>query len=127
MALDLPGVARLVADELATVANRRVARELAKCLIPPLACLLDWDYGHPHPEFPEPRYPGFLVAKFPESATGIAYSEYGSGPAQPWVLVLLDRPGYGMDSSWFTTLEGAFRESMAWNEPPPISRGGGQE
>jgi hypothetical protein len=25
----------------------------------------------------------------------------------------------GMDSAWFASLEDAFRESMAWDEPPP--------
>jgi hypothetical protein len=39
--------------------------------------------------------------------------------SNPWGLVWLGRLGYGMNSGWFAALEGAFRESMAWDEPPP--------
>ena len=105
------------ADEVAVAAS--VAAALRLHLIEPRRCLLEWDYGHPHREFREPRYPGFVVAEFAESGTGIAYSEYGFGPASPWGLIWLERPGYGMDSGWYVSLEGAFRESMAWDEPPP--------
>jgi len=76
-------------------------------------------YGHPHVEFAEPQYPAFIVAEFPDSGTGIAYSEYGFGPTYPWGLVWLERLGYGDDAGWFGSLEAAFRESMAWDEPAP--------
>lgn len=85
----------------------------------PSALLAPVGLRHPHPEFPEPQNPGFIVAEFRESGTGIAFSEYGSGPSEPWVLLLIDRPGYGMDSEWFARLEDAFRSSMAWSEPAP--------
>jgi len=112
-------VTRRVELALGAIADARVAAALRSYLVPPRPCLLEWAYGHPHPEFPEPRYPGFIVAEFPDTGTGIAYSEFGSGPSEPWVLFLLAHPGYGMDSSWYARLEDAFRESMAWNEPPP--------
>jgi hypothetical protein len=108
-----------VETEMARIADERLATELRSYLVEPRPCLLPWDYGHPHPEFPEPSYPAFIVAEFPESGTGIAFSRYGFGPAQPWGLVWLDRLGYGMDSGWYARLEGAFRESMAWSEPAP--------
>ncbi len=65
------------------------------------------------------RQPGFVIAEFAESGTGIAFSDYGFGPSAPWILIFLDRPGFGMDSSAYARLEGAFRESMAWDEPSP--------
>jgi hypothetical protein len=106
-------------DAVASIADPRLAAILRQHLVRPRPCLLQWDYGHPHPEFPEPRYPGFIVAEFPESRTGIAFSKYGFGPRDPWGLIDIDRLGYGMDSGWFPTIESGFRESMAWQEPPP--------
>jgi hypothetical protein len=117
--MDEAGVRALIGEELAKISDEKLKRTLNELWVAPRACLLDWDYGHPHTEFSEPRYPGFIVAEFPESGTGIAFSEYGSGPTYPWVLLWLKRPGYGMDSQWFASLEAAFRESMAWDEPAP--------
>ncbi len=119
MPADEVAVAASVAAALAKIADGKLASALRLHLIEPRRCLLEWDYGHPHDEFPEPRYPGFVVAEFVESGTGIAYSEYGFGPASPWGLIWVERPGYGMDSGWYASLEGAFRESMAWDEAPP--------
>ena len=117
--MDETGMRARIDKDLAKISDEKLKRALSKHLVAPRACLLDWDYGHPHTEFSEPRYPGFIVAEFPESGTGIAYSEYGSGPRCSWVLIWLEEPGYGMDSGWFDSLEAAFRESMAWDEPAP--------
>jgi hypothetical protein len=102
-----------VEEELARMTDRRLAAALQRHLVPPRPCQLRWDYG------PEEAYPGLVVAEFRESRTGIAFSEFGFGPASPWVLVNLDDLGFGMDSESFDRLEGAFRSSMAWDEPPP--------
>jgi hypothetical protein len=55
------------------------------------------------------------------SNTGIAYCPTGFGPSDPWGLVLLsgDHMNMGMDCAWFTSLESAMRESMAWDCGPP--------
>lgn len=111
-------VSSRVVSELARIQDERVRDVLRSHLVTPKLCLLDWDYGHPFPEFPEPRYPGYIVAEFLESGTGIALSEYGS-QSHPWVLVRLDYLGFGMDSSWFANLEQAFRSSMACDIPAP--------
>ncbi|MEV6560811.1 hypothetical protein AB0M22_34175 [Nocardia sp. NPDC051756] len=108
-----------VTDEIAEIRSGQLVEKLKGYLVRPRACMLDWDYGDRHPEFREPRYPGFIVAEFPESGTGIAYSEYGFGPTHAWGLIGLEAPGFGMDSGWFATLEAAFRDSMAWDGPPP--------
>ena len=107
-------VAGLVRGELGGIEDARVAAALQGFLVPPRACRLAWDYGAVGAS-----YPGFVVAAFPESRTGIAYSEHGFGPSFPWVLIWLERPGFGMDSNAFSRLEEAFRSSMAWDEPPP--------
>lgn len=113
MPLNEADVAARIDAEVALIADRNVASALRRYLVPPRACTLDWDYG------PELSYPGFIVAEFPESGTGIAFSEYGFGPSAPWVLIWVERPDFGMDSGSFAKLEGAFRDSMAWDQPPP--------
>ncbi len=113
MALDTAAVAARVSEELAQIADKHLANALGRYIIRPRSCSLQWDYG------PEEQYPGFVVAEFHESETGIAYSDFGFGPSQPWILIGLRQPAFGMDSSAFTKLEGAFRESRAWDEPPP--------
>jgi hypothetical protein len=64
------------------------------------------------------------VLEHTESNTGIAYSEGGFGPHDPWGLVSLsgDHMGVGMDASWYTTLESAMRASPAWDGPNPIGQ-----
>jgi hypothetical protein len=113
MPLNEAAVAELVSTELARIKDPALVAALQRYLVAPRACTLDWDYGS------EPAYPGFIVAEFHESGTGIAFSEHGFGPSSPWVLIWLDRPGFGMDCSAFRTLEGAFRDSMACDVPPP--------
>ena len=117
MAIDEAAVANRVTAELERIAQPVVAVALRRHLVSPRRCFLRWDYGHPHPEFAEPRYPGFLVVADTKTDTGIAFSEYGSGPSHPWVLSFLKEPGYGMDSAWFGTLEEAFLDSPLWDEP----------
>jgi hypothetical protein len=117
--MDEAAVSARVIEELTKISDEKMKRAINKYLVAPRACLLDWDYGHPHPQFPEPRYPGFIVAEFPESETGIAFSEYGSGPGYPWMLIGLKRLGYGTDGSWFISLEAAFRASIACDLPSP--------
>jgi hypothetical protein len=81
MAMTERQVCNLVEEEMLRIADEGIGSALKSYLVDPRPCLLDWDYGHPHPEFTEPRYPGFVVAEFPVpkgNATGIAYSEYGA-------------------------------------------------
>jgi hypothetical protein len=111
--MDESAVAARVDAELARIEDTRLAETLRGYLVPPRRCTLEWDYGPPD------SYPGFVVAEFPESQTGIAFSEHGFGPKNPWVLIFLEWPGFGMDASAFSKLEDAFRSSMAWDEPHP--------
>ncbi|CAG0933531.1 hypothetical protein TFLX_03094 [Thermoflexales bacterium] len=64
-------------------------------------------------------YPCWIVLEHKESNTGIAYCDYGFGPKDPWGLVFLSGDSMGMDSGWFSSLEDAFRESMAREGPNP--------
>jgi hypothetical protein len=76
----------------------------------------DWDYGPGRQ-----RYVCWTVLEHRPSNTGVAYCDASFGPALPRGLVFLSGPhmNIGMDSAWFATLEGAVRESMAWDGPNP--------
>ena len=74
-----------------------------------------WDYGPP-----KQKYACWIILEHPPSNTGIAYCAEGFGPQSPWGLLFLrEHLSMGMDSSWYTTLEDAFRESQACDIPPP--------
>jgi hypothetical protein len=66
-------------------------------------------------------YPCWTVLEHVPSNTGIAYCAEGFGPTDPWSLVHLTGPhmSIGMDSGWYVSLEGAMRESKAWDIPNP--------
>ncbi len=106
MLIDSAGVSDLVELEMARITDPRVASALRRCLVTPSPVDLLWDYGEEGE-----TYPGYVVAEFPNSGTGIAFSEHGWGPSNPWILIGLDEPGFGIDTSGFATLEGAFRDS----------------
>jgi len=76
----------------------------------------EWDYGPANQ-----TYPCWIVLEHPPSNTGIAYCIEGFGPRCPWGLLWLngEHLNMGMDSGWYTSLEGAFRESRACDLPTP--------
>lgn len=104
--------------EIQRIGDPRVAEKIRELAVTPYPVERLWDYGRP-----EERYSCWTVLEHAASNTGIAYCLEGFGPSDPWGLVFLSGPhmSIGMDSAWFASLEDAFRESMAWDEP---SRGG---
>lgn len=109
----LDDVAALVAEQVERITDPRVRAALERLLVAPREVWLPWDYGD------AAGYPGFVVGEHRPSRTGLAYAEDGFGPSCPWGLIDLAHPGFGMDCNWYTTLEGAFRDSLVWDEPPP--------
>ena len=105
-----------VERELERITDRRVVEKIRPLLITPYPVERLWDYGAPGQ-----RFTCWTVLEHAESNTGIAFCSEGFGPADPWGLVFLSGPhmNIGMDCSWFVSLEDAFRESMAWQEPNP--------
>jgi hypothetical protein len=75
MTLDAEGVAERAGEAINGIQEARLAAALTGSRVPPRACLLRSDFGHPHEEFPEPRHPAVIVAEFPESGTGVAHFE----------------------------------------------------
>jgi hypothetical protein len=116
--LDSQDVAALVSAQLARIGEPHVLARAQELLVPPRAELRPWDYGTPH------QYTCWIVLEHQESNTAIAYCEEGFGPRCPWGLLFLSGPhtSMGMDSSWFSTLEGALRDSFAYDDPLPFQK-----
>ena len=109
-------ITRLVKDELESITDGRLRDAISRLLVEPRCELRSWDYG------PEGvRYPCWMVLEHPTSNTGIAFCENGFGPMDPWGLLFLSGQhlSMGMDSQWYSSLEDAFRQSMACDVPPP--------
>ena len=104
-------VVEKVAAELSQITDAQVLASIRALLVTPRLQHREWDYGAAGE-----AYPCWIVLEHPASRTGIAYSEYGFGPQNPWGLVWLDNDGIGMDCCWYSTLEYAFRESMALDD-----------
>jgi hypothetical protein len=108
-------ISDLVEREIESVTDRRVVDQIRALLVTPNPVERLWDWGAPSQRFT------WTVLEHPESNTGIAFCSEGFGPRCPWGLVSLSGPhmSIGMDSSWFVSLEGAFRDSFAWQENNP--------
>jgi hypothetical protein len=108
-------VSDIVEREILRIADSRIAARIRALAVTPYPVERSWDYG----ELGE-RYTCWTVIEHPESNTGIAYCVDGFGPSNPWGLVFLSgHMNIGMDCAWYASLEDAFRESMAWDEPSP--------
>lgn len=114
--MDRQGVTELVERELAGLRDPAVLDLVHRFRVEPYPVERDWDYGTP-----DQRYVCWTVLEHRPSNTGVAYCDAGFGPAHPWGLVFLSGPhmSMGMDSAWFASLEGAVRESMAWDGDNP--------
>jgi hypothetical protein len=114
--INATGVAKLVEKELTRINNAKLLIRIRDLLVAPYPVERGWDYGAP-----DEHYICWTVLEDPESNVAIAYCERGFGPKCPWGIVFLSGPhmSIGMDSGWFTTLESAFCDSMAWDEPDP--------
>lgn len=106
-------VAKLARDELNRMAEPVVAAIRPLLVVPHLE-ERDWDYG-PAGQ----RFLCWIVLEHPASNTGIAYCDEGFGPGSPWGLLFLEGQhlSMGPDSGWYSSLEDAFRESMACDLP----------
>ena len=114
--MEASDIERLLRSELDRIADKRLVGAIVRLLIPPRAEDRGWDYGAP-----DQTYLCWIVLEHAPSNTGIAYCAEGFGPGCPWGLLFLEGEhlSIGMDSSWYTFLEDAFRESRACDLPPP--------
>jgi len=103
--------------ELVRIIDSEVLGAMKPLLVAPRFEMRGWNYGEPGQEFP-----CWVVLDHLPTNTCIAYCEHGFGPSSPWGLLFIagDYLSMGMDSGWYSNLEDAFRESMAWDgEAPP--------
>ncbi|MCA8987098.1 MAG: hypothetical protein KDA78_05625 [Planctomycetaceae bacterium] len=105
-----------VAAELSRIVDGEVLCLMKPLLVSPRCEMRVWDYGEP-----EQTFPCWIVLEHAPSNTCVAYCEYGFGPSSPWGLLFItgQHLSMGMDSEWYTYLEDAFRESMAWDGDNP--------
>jgi len=99
----------LVDSQVKTIADPIVRSFLQSLLVRPIKQQREWGYE----TAPNETFLCWLVLEHTMSDTGIAYSELGYGPSQPWGLVFLSKLIIGDDSGWFSTLERAFYDSYA--------------
>ena len=109
-------IERLVQAQLGRITDGALVKAISSLLVAPRVEERPWDYGPPGQ-----KYPCWIVLEHPPSNTGIAYCAEGFGPQCPWGLLFLagEHLSMGMDAGWYTTLEDAFRESMACDLPSP--------
>jgi hypothetical protein len=109
-------VVSLVNEELVRITDAPLLARTRELLVVPYPVGRGWDYGRIGE-----RFTCWTVLEHPPSNTGIAYYPQAFGPSDPWGLVFLsgEHTGIGMDSAWFSTLESATRESMAWDGSNP--------
>lgn len=114
--MDAVTVNQLMERELASIRDHTLLALIRSLRVEPYSIEREWDYGDPGQ-----RYPCWTVLEHRPSNTGVAYCERGFGPTHPWGLVFLSGPymNIGMDAAWYATLEGAVRESMAWEGDNP--------
>lgn len=114
--LNAEEVSSRVRLELDRINDPVVLDRIRGLLVTPYPVERNWDYGQVGE-----RFTCWTVLEHPPSNTAIAYCEQGFGPSDPWGLVFLsgEHMGIGMDSGWFSTLESAMRDSMAWNGENP--------
>ncbi|MEQ1845513.1 MAG: hypothetical protein ABL983_08040 [Nitrospira sp.] len=101
----------LVEAELSALRDHRILSHVRSLLVAPTAIMREWDYG-----VPGQSYPCWAVLNHPPSNTGIAYCEFGFGPASPWGLVFLSgasQMSIGMDSGWYGSFMEVYFESKA--------------
>ena len=106
----------IVSEELKHITDATLLNRIQEMLVTPHPVERDWDYGQPGEKFI-----CWTMLEHSPSNTGIAYCSQGFGPSDPWGLIHLsgERMSIGMDSAWFSTLDSAMRESMAWDGPNP--------
>ncbi|MCA9216625.1 MAG: hypothetical protein KDB27_26325 [Planctomycetales bacterium] len=114
--LDKDAVQKKVLAEVANITDEAVLSAIKPLIVPPRCEMRGWDYGEPEQEFP-----CWIFLDHVPSNTCIAYCEHGFGPSDPWGLLAIagEYLRMGMDCGWFSNLEDAFRESMAWDRDNP--------
>jgi hypothetical protein len=114
--MNLTDIEKLVVTQIREISQIELAETIEKHRVPLRIETREWDYSNSFTE-----YPCCIVLEDKLSNTAVAYCEYGFGPNNPWGLIFIEGEimSMGMDSSWFSSLEDAVRESMFWHGKNP--------
>jgi len=106
-------ISDLIEKEFGKCSDPKAIALIRELLVSPRCQKRPWDYGKKGD-----TYPCWIVAEHRASNTAFVYCEDGFGPKCPWGLLWIsgDNLSMGMDSSWFTSLEAAVKDSFAWEE-----------
>jgi len=100
----------LIEQELTTIDDTRVIDLIRSLLIEPKKEPRAWEWDKL-----QPKYLCWSVLEDRKHDTGIAYSEFGFGPENPWGLVFINGPKgeltFGQDPGWCKSFLDAFFES----------------
>jgi len=108
-------IACLVEREVNTTMNESVKSGLLDVLVLPRLQMRRWDYS-----LTRELLPCWIVAEFPGTPLGLAYSPLGHGRrGDCWGVVELNGERFGRDDSWFVTLEDALISSGQYAGPVP--------
>jgi hypothetical protein len=61
-------------------------------------------------------YPVWIIAESSRYDYGIAFSDYGFAPEHAWGLVFLSHRNFDADYCWYSSLEGAYKDSRLLEE-----------
>src|SRR6266700_3057297 len=104
-------VEQLVSEEMTKIRYAEIAKGLSAFLVTPRLETRLWEWQAPHKE-----YPVWMVAESQKYDYGIAFSDYGFAPDNPWGLVFLSHKGFDADYCWYPTLESAYEDSRLIEE-----------
>ena len=96
-----------VSNQIDLIRDTALVNKINNYLVEPTQHLAIWDYSET-----EDKYPVWLILKSVNDDTTIIYSEYGFDFGNWGLVRLSDQPfHFGPDSSWFSSLKEAFKDS----------------
>ena len=104
-------VSARVESEIRGFADPETAKGIRAFLVRPHVEMRTWGWHKPLRE-----YPVWIIAESSKYDYGIAFSDYGFAPQDPWGLVFLSHSGFDADYCWYSTLENAYRDSRLIEE-----------
>lgn len=98
----------LVAMELSKIGDPTLRDRAKPLLTEPIKKTLEWEYGN------NELFEGWLIADMGERNVWAAYCEGGHGAlGKPWGILFKDSENFGMDCSWYSSLNDLLVEWFA--------------
>jgi hypothetical protein len=104
-------VRAFVEREVQKITDASILQGIQTFLITPRVEMRVWDW-----EETPTDYPVWIVAESSRYDYGIAFSDYGFAPEHQWGLVFLSHSNFDADYCWYSTMEGAYKDSRLLEE-----------